>query len=545
MQIISLFLGVILIFSAKTERVTEEDLRKVEEKIKLSEEQLYKSPETAVHYANQAVLQAGVVRNDSLLAVALYTLSAAYTKQGVFDLALDACFQAYEIYPKKEDAFMVTLCTTIGDSYRLLRDYNKAMEFLDKSYRICVEKNYLRELGYTYNVRGLVYVSLKNYKEAESDFLQALKINRRLRQEKKIAANLNNLATFPGGGSNFKEKIKILEEALEINTRLNATWSIAENYNNFGLQYYYAGNYRQALEYLDKSLATSEKIDAKELILDNYKYRSRVYKAMGNIEKAYQYLQMEREMEGRILSAEKLSSVETRITERKLKEHENRLLFQEKEFRIRTLNRNLVLIIVLALLVSSLLLIYSLKLRSKKNLLKLNLERQLEHQKNELMSCELRQLEIEKKNALLELSFSRNEQINLACYIKSRNDLLEKISTMIREAYSLDGSDLKTHLKKLNSFITQYTRRNSDIKEIINRIEALNADFINRLTALHPDLTKGEIKLASYLRIGLSNKDISLLTEVSPTSLNVSRYRLRKRLQLSNDESLIDFMRKI
>lgn len=524
---------------------TEADTKEVQEKIALAYEQLYKSPGTAVHYANQAVLQAGSIGNDSLLARAFYVLGSAYTKQGLFDLCLDACFQAAEVYGGKRDAFLVTLNTTIGDAYRLLRDYEKAMEWLDRSFALCRQIDAPEELAYTYNVRGLIYATSKEYGKAERDFKKALEINRRLGNRKKMAANLNNLATFESEGEGFREKIRMLEEALEINTELNAKWSVAENYNNFGLQYYFAGRYREALQYLDASLRISEEIDARELISDNYKYRSEVYKAMGQTVKAYEYLVLQYELERKMLSAEKLSRVESRMAERKVAEHEKRLLFQQKEFKIKTLQKNLVIVTIVTLLVVSLSVYYTFHMRNKRNLLKLELERSSEHQRSELMLCELRESESEKKTALLALEFSKKEMTNLACYIKSRNDLLGKVSAMLREGYSLEGEPLKLHLKRMNSFINQYTRRNNDIQEILNYIEKLSADFISRLTALHPDLTKGEIKLASYLRIGLSNKDISLLTEVSPTSVNVARYRLRKRLNMGNDESLVEFMQKI
>lgn len=523
----------------------ETDMKNVEEKIHLAWEQLYKSPGTAVHYANQAVLQAGSIRNDSLLAQAFYVLGSAYTKQGLFDLSLDACFQAAEVYHRREDTFLATLNTTIGDSYRLLRDYEKAMEWLEKSFEICRRIDAPGELAYTYNVRGLIYVTLKEYGKAEYDFKEALRINRQLGNRKKIAANLNNLATFESEQEGFQEKLEMLREALEINTELKANWSVAENYNNFGLQYYFAGKYKEALDYLDFSLKISQELDARELILDNYKYRSEVYKAMRDIGKAYEYLVQEYELERKMLSAEKLSRVESRMAERKMSEHENRLYFQQKEFKIKSLQKNLVIVVIITLFLFSCLLYYSFHMRNKKNLLKLELEKSSEHQQNELISCELRESEAEKKNALLALEFSKKELTNLACYIKSRNDLLDKISVMLKEAYSLEGNELKSHLKRMNSFINQYTRRNSDIKEILDHIEKLSADFILRLTALHPDLTKGEIRLSSYLRIGLSNKDISLLTEISPISLNVARYRLRKRLNLNSEESLVAFMQRI
>jgi DNA-binding CsgD family transcriptional regulator len=60
-----------------------------------------------------------------------------------------------------------------------------------------------------------------------------------------------------------------------------------------------------------------------------------------------------------------------------------------------------------------------------------------------------------------------------------------------------------------------------------------------------PALTPNERKLCALLRSGLSSKDIAILTFQNPQSVDVARYRLRKKLNMANEENLSDFLLSI
>ena len=75
-----------------------------------------------------------------------------------------------------------------------------------------------------------------------------------------------------------------------------------------------------------------------------------------------------------------------------------------------------------------------------------------------------------------------------------------------------------------------------------SRFEHAFDSFFKVLLEKFPTLTPNERKLCALLRSGLSSKDIAMLTFQNPQSVDVARYRLRKKLNLVNDENLIDFL---
>lgn len=78
--------------------------------------------------------------------------------------------------------------------------------------------------------------------------------------------------------------------------------------------------------------------------------------------------------------------------------------------------------------------------------------------------------------------------------------------------------------------------------EFETRFEDTFDSFYTALLEKYPALTPNERKLCALIRSGLSSKDIAILTFQNPQSVDVARYRLRKKLNLTNEENLTDFL---
>ncbi len=68
--------------------------------------------------------------------------------------------------------------------------------------------------------------------------------------------------------------------------------------------------------------------------------------------------------------------------------------------------------------------------------------------------------------------------------------------------------------------------------------------FFDRLKKAYPSITPKDQKMCAYLKMNLSTKEISTLMNVSLRGVEASRYRLRRKLQLSADINLNEFLMK-
>jgi PAS domain S-box-containing protein len=82
-------------------------------------------------------------------------------------------------------------------------------------------------------------------------------------------------------------------------------------------------------------------------------------------------------------------------------------------------------------------------------------------------------------------------------------------------------------------------------QEFESRFENVYEKFYTRLNQMFPNLTPGDKKLSALLRLNLSSKDIAAITFKDPQSIDMARYRLRKKLNLKQDEKLIEFLMSI
>jgi len=85
----------------------------------------------------------------------------------------------------------------------------------------------------------------------------------------------------------------------------------------------------------------------------------------------------------------------------------------------------------------------------------------------------------------------------------------------------------------------------SEKEDFIGNIEKIHHDFLLKLDTAFPGLTDNEKRLAALLRLSLPGKEIASLMNISPKSVEVARYRLKKRMGLSKTDNLITFINQL
>lgn len=500
---------------------------------------LFSSPKQASYYATQAAVLFPENERNELRAQAMILHSQAEQLLGNFDLSIKNLYDAQKyIHPGNKNQ-MAQLYSLMGRVYSKLADYNKGIELNDKATAIFKSLGDSTSLAVCYNERGVMHYLMDEFVVAERFFRQALTINRAQRNLKEIATNLNNLCLYQG---DTEEKLKLIQEAITINKNLDAQWSLGENFNNMGKQYYFGEQYDKALEALQKAYEYARNIGAKELICDNYEYSSWVYTAIGDYNRAYKRLNQMYVLSKELQSSNKLRNIEQEISYKRYQDQKYATEMQEQAYRIELLKRNLWLMgSVLALVLAFSLFIYKWYKR-RKGLQLIEARYQLELSQREISELKLHQQELELQNVQNALDTSRQEVTSFAVFLRSRNELLDKIREMIKEGYRMDNQTLIPHLKKVNSFISQYQSGDKTNATLLLNIEEKNKEFIERLTQKHPELTQGERYLATLLRVNLSTKEVSMITGTSPKTINMNRYRLRKALNLTPEEDLIEYL---
>jgi AraC family chitin signaling transcriptional activator len=143
-------------------------------------------------------------------------------------------------------------------------------------------------------------------------------------------------------------------------------------------------------------------------------------------------------------------------------------------------------------------------------------------------------LEIKKKNSELASSTLNNIKKNELLI-----DLIEDIDKIDKEVLN---SSLHSPIKKVIKKINNHLVDKDDWLTFELNFRNAHTDFFKKLREKHPDLSSNEIKLSAYLKLNLSSKEISSLMHISIRSVEQSRYRLRKKLNLLKDSNLVNYI---
>lgn len=519
-----------------------QDAQQAQRWIEQAQRNLFSNPKLASYYAAQAAALFPEDQPDETRVEAMLLHSRAEQLLGNFDLSIKNLYDTEKYINPANRKQNAELCSLMGRVYSKLGDYNKGIELNDKATSIFKSIGDSTSVASCYNERGVMHHFMNEFVVAERFFQRALAINRAQHNLKEIATNLNNLCLYQG---NTEEKLSFIREAITINRNLDAKWSLGENYNNMGKQYYYGKQYPQALGALHKAYEYANAIGARELICDNYEYSSIVYAAIGDYTRAYNYLEKMYHLSKDLQSSNKLRNIEQEISYKHYQDQKHTTEMQEQTYKIELLKRNLWLLgCILVLGIAFSVFLYKWYKR-RKDLELISASYRLELSEREVSELKLHQQELELQNVQTALAASRQEATNFAVFLRSRNELLDKIRELVKEGYRMDNQSLIPHLKKINIFIGQYQNGDKTNSAVLTNIEEKNNEFLQRLSSLHPKLTQGEKYLATLLRVGLSTKEISMLTGTTAKTINMNRYRLRKSLNLSSEEDLTDYLQNV
>lgn len=160
-----------------------------------------------------------------------------------------------------------------------------------------------------------------------------------------------------------------------------------------------------------------------------------------------------------------------------------------------------------------------------------------------LTNAEIRSVQVENLYLQNEVENKRKDLINYAMSIVEQKEYFGKISESLRSLLSEKRNDIREEkLKKLDVEIRQRMSFTDKVEDFNIRIEKMHRDFMGRLTQLYPDLSPNEIRLAVLIRLGISSKEIATLMNISPKSVEINRYRLRKKLGLDRGANLTHFI---
>lgn len=448
---------------------------------------------------------------------------------GRYEAGLQSSLQALTLFEKVGDtrSEAATLIAA-GNIYRKLAQYPAAMLQFRRAAKAFNTLGDQNAIGVSYEGIAMVFDDLHQVDSAKLYFEKALTIASAAGNKRVLGTLYNNMGAMYYNAKAYAQADEYYEKAFAIRggEEKATPYDHATAMINLGQTAFKLGNMTKAANYLTKGLRIAHELHLPEFEKSALEGLIEYHKAMKNYQQALAYQDTLLVVKDSLFVADS----KTRIAEMQVKyeteKKEQEIALLQIESYNAELKQRFWMGGLLVSVIVSLLGFYTLRNRKAR------------------MQAELLVTRKEKELIEGQLSYKDKELVNFATFITEKNDFLE---TVLQRLDSLDVSQEagKKQLDNLILLIRDHMNLTGSREEFNAHLSTVYESFIQKLEDRYPDLTEHEKRLATLLRVNLTSKQIASVFNISPKSVDMGRYRLRKKMGLNNDQDIHQILNNI
>jgi tetratricopeptide (TPR) repeat protein len=501
--------------------------------------------DSALIFFKQGLSIAEGIRNDSLVARTKNSIANFYLRQEDYPEAMLYLTDALTIAERIGYRHMAGLVYNgLGLVSISMEDNQKAIEYFKNAREICSESGDLaNEAGITMNIAGC-YAELGDFGKAYEYYLENLEAQEKLDDTAQIALAYINLGIVARSLDSLEKSMEYLKNALGILSVFRNQSLLSTVLLESGTTQMDAGNLPAARDHLLQSLELSTGTLSRSNSMESLKRLSQLEEELGNMALSLRYYKRYTDIKDSVMNDEIRQSVQEIQWKYDLskKEYENELL--SKKFEIKQRQNTNLRILFISFAVVALLLGILIWLAYKQLLNSYKIKNLENRRLQDKIAADEKIRQLEYLRYRDEIEAKNRELTSTSLQLLNKNKILSDIGELASDLHS-EGKMEKVSLKGLQSLIRENQNADKDWEQFKGLFEQVHENFFVHLKSGCPELTENELRLCAYLRINLMNKEIARMLNVSPATVNTSRYRVRKKLKISNKESLEEFLRNI
>lgn len=467
--------------------------------------------------------------NPNIQCFLLYGIYRTDIAQSDLKNAMKNLFEMLKIYEKEKNLYGIARTQIeIGGFYVYTRNSDLASSYLKNATETANRLNeksliYLINL---YQIQDLLY-NAKDYKKAlvlAKKYFQEIK---NLKDRKLILYSYENLSTSEYHLKNYPNALKYVDSAiagsvnpLETNVFIANKASILKN----------MGKTKEAEQLLLQTLSELKKTKRQDYIYDLQKIIADFYQEKGDKVKAAEYIIDNDKLK------ENIYEVKKQIALREM-DYTYNWDKKNKEISLMKENLNQLYAIIALSFIAICIGVFSVINYRKKT----KISQQLQQKKLKLLETEKEKIKLSEQ-----LQRQENEQKNREIalnklYLEEKNKILDQINTELKGMETSQNVS-PDKVKEIEKNIKKSLKNDEDWEKMVLHFEKANLDFFRKLKSICPKLTKTDLKQCVYIKLGLSYKDTANIMNISPTSVKVARYRLKKKLNLNPNDDIHVFI---
>ena len=452
--------------------------------------------------------------------------------QGYYKIARKNLMKSIEIAEAINNEFYINRgFGNLADCYSLMKDTINAEKISKKVIKNSKEKGFKRSQYQRMVLLASMYENnVYNFNKSILLLNEAIPELEKMKDQYMlmIAYKVRGLVNYHK--KQYKVAIKDLNRSLEISRQFNNPKSIAENLIRIGDSYIELNNTKEALKHAKEFTTKYNNTQGSVMQLISYNLYANIYKKLGNLREELKYQKLITEVSRKIDFNSRSREIEELQIIYETSKKENEIALQEEE--IKTLNvqaendkltKTIFGIGMFSFLAIAGLIYFGFKQRIKKN-----------------------KIEREKQEAILKqkLDFKKKELTSQTLHLVQKNTFIQELKENI-EKIKNSPELFKVEFRRLVMLLKKESAEDKDWEIFKSYFSEVHNNFDEKIKSSAKSITEKEIRLASFLRMNLSTKEIASMFNVLPDSVLKSKYRLKKKLGLDKDQDLNNYLKTL
>jgi ligand-binding sensor domain-containing protein/DNA-binding CsgD family transcriptional regulator len=162
--------------------------------------------------------------------------------------------------------------------------------------------------------------------------------------------------------------------------------------------------------------------------------------------------------------------------------------------------------------------------------------------KQQVLESEQVILSLTNQQLATEIDTKNNELMSKAVQMAHKNELLSGIKDNLEGIKTASETERLKSLRGLTRSLESEIENKENWDQFLLYFNQTHQNFIHALQTKHQNLTQNDLRMCALTRMNMSNKEMATLLNISITGIEKSRYRLKKRLDLTVEDDLSRYL---
>ena len=475
----------------------------------------------------------------------LHQLGQLFYHQGSYARATSSLLQASKIFQQtnQPDQLARTL-NDLGTVYYYNRQPMLARKQFDNALRLYRQTRNGAGIAQTYGRIGQIYEKKPDLDSASYYQKRALASYKSIRDSVGIAKIYENLGSIFEDQARYDSAQHYFRQALHLNELNQDAIAQIEIIDNLGDLFRKTGRYQQALSLYRQARQLASQKQEKYQLNSVYRDLAKTYSLLHQPDSAYYYLELSHDLVDEIYTIENNKQIALLQTLYEVEQKNNEIVRLNAAKRIDLILIAAVVVVLLLMGILAVVIIsrQRLKIRNEQAINEQN--KQIFETQHELMQAELKNKILQEESLKDQLTLKSKSLSTHTLHLIQKNQLLEELKNELTTLVNDDKRDQKKQLRQLVQKINLSFSQDEYWEEFRVIFDQVHQQFVSRITQEFPSLTAYDLRLIALLKMNINSADTATLLGITPDSLRVTRYRLRKKLNLAEGDSLSGFVQQ-